>query len=632
MPRRLPAKVGDNLRASLAQLPLAKSLATIKLDVPLPASFADLQRTPPDTEALTHWYRELEFKSWLADILEKNPAPAAAPTSAATGYTTIFTEAELDTWIRELTAAPLFAFDTETTSLSYMDAEIVGVSFCATPGKAAYVPCGHDYLGAPDQLSRELVLSKLKPLLESPTHKKVGQNAKYDLEVLANHGIALQGIAFDTMLESYILDSAGNKHDMDSLALKHLGRRTISFAEVAGKGVKQLTFNQVGIEQATPYAAEDADVTLQLHQVLWPQLVKEPGLASTFETLEMPLVPVLAHIERNGVLVDAAMLKQQGKELELRLHELEKETFALAGTSFNMNSPKQLQDILFNQLQLPVLQKTPTGQASTADAVLQELALDFPLPKLIIEYRSLSKLMSTYTNRLPEQINPHTGRVHTSYNQTGAATGRLSSSDPNLQNIPVRTQEGRRIRQAFVAPAGYRIISADYSQIELRIMAHISQDPNLLKAFAHNLDVHKSTAAEVLGIPLDQVTSEDRRSAKAINFGLIYGMSAFGLAKQLGIERHAAPWTISNATSIATRMSERIWKIHAPRRMKPGMSKHCGDVASIYPTLTQSRYRGRKPLNERPLTPRYKALPPILSNVPCYPWMIGSPMPMSMRK
>lgn len=534
---KITGKVGEKLRASIGQLPLSKQLATIKLDVELKIQFSDLQRKNPDKESLIKFFQELEFKTWLAEFLEKTPEKT---TEKYANYETIFTQQQLGAWIKLLSDAPLFAFDTETTSLNYMDAEIVGVSFAVAPGKAAYVPFAHDYENAPQQLSRESVLQQLKPLLENNKPKIIGQNIKYDIEVLANHGINLNSVAFDTMMLSYTLDSSGNRHDMDTLALKHLGWRTISYEDIAGKGAKQISFNQVPIENAATYAAEDADVTLQLYNTLWPKILKEPGLKHTYEEIELPLISVLARIERNGVLIDASMLQKQTVELEKRLRELETETFNLAGGEFNMNSPKQLQEILFDKLQLPVLQKTPTGQASTADAVLQELALEFPLPKLIIEYRSLSKLITTYTKKLPEQINSKTGRVHTSYNQTGAATGRLSSSDPNLQNIPVRTQEGRRIRQAFIAPKGYKIISADYSQIELRLMAHISEDPNLLHAFANNIDVHVATAAEVLGVSIDKVTSEERRSAKAINFGLIYGMSAFGLAKQIGVERHAA--------------------------------------------------------------------------------------------
>ena len=530
-------KVGDNLRASLEQLPLAKLLATIKTDVALKIKSADLKRTLPDNEKLKELYQSLEFKNWLNDILEKTPQKSA---DKYAHYETIFTEKALDKWLTTLSKANLFAFDTETTSLNYMDAKIVGVSFAAEPGKAAYVPLMHDYADAPVQLARDAVLSKLKPLLENPNIKKIGQNIKYDIEVLANHDVHLQGAAFDTMLESYILDSASNTHDMDSLALKYLGWRTIQYADVAGKGAKQISFNQVPIEQAATYAAEDADVTLQLHRALWPKLEEEPGMKRVFEEIEMPLVPVLARIEQNGVLIDAKKLEAQSIELEKRVGELEQETFAIAGCEFNLSSPKQLQHILFDQLKLPVLQKTPTGQPSTAEGVLQELALEYELPKLIMEHRTLCKLISTYTKRLPQQINSVTQRIHTSYNQTGAATGRLSSSDPNLQNIPVRTHEGRRIRQAFIAPPHYKIMSADYSQIELRIMAHMSDDPNLIKAFENGWDVHTSTAAEVLGISIDKVTQDERRAAKAINFGLIYGMSAYGLSRQLGIDRNAA--------------------------------------------------------------------------------------------
>lgn len=534
----ITGKVGDNLRANLGQLPLAKSLTTVKLDVPLTVKIADLIRKTPDNNALERLYADLEFKSWLADILKQQPAQKSQDKYAS--YETIFTENQLADWLSKLSQATLFAFDTETTSLNYMDAEIVGISFAIEPGKAAYIPVAHQYENAPQQLKREYVLQKLKPLLENPNLKKIGQNIKYDLEVLANYDIQLKGIAYDTMLESYVLDSSSNNHDMDTLALKYLSWQTIAYEDVAGKGAKQISFAEVPVEQASPYAAEDADVTLQLHKTLWPKLNSQRGLKHIFENIEIPLISVLARIERNGVLIDADKLQKQSEQLEARLAEVEKETFALSGSAFNMNSPKQLQDILFTQLQLPVLQKTPTGQPSTADAVLQELALDYPIPKLIIEYRSLSKLITTYTKRLPEQINAKTGRIHTSYNQTGAATGRLSSSDPNLQNIPVRTAEGRRIRQAFIAPPGYQLISADYSQIELRIMAHISNDPTLLSAFEKNLDIHQATAAEVLEVPLDQVTPEQRRSAKAINFGLIYGMSAFGLARQLDIDRQAA--------------------------------------------------------------------------------------------
>jgi DNA polymerase-1 len=530
-------KVGENLRASIDQLPLCKTLATIKLDVELNIKLEDLKRKTADQDILLKLFKELEFKTWLGELLE-GKTDQAQPKYAQ--YETILTESQFDDWLAKLNKTSIFAFDTETTSLNYMEARLVGISFATIAGAAAYVPFAHDYENAPTQLTMQHVLEKLKPLLENPNIKKIGHNLKYDMEVLANHGIYMQGIGFDTMLESYVLDSSSNKHGMDACALKYLGWRTIPYEDIAGKGAKQIPFNKISLEKASTYAAEDADVTLQLHTTLWPTFEKEPGLKRIYEDIELPLLPVLARIERNGVLVDADMLKQQTIELENRLKELEEEAFTLSGAPFNIASPKQLQEVLFDKLKLPILQKTPTGQASTADPVLQELALDYLLPKLIIEHRSLSKLISTYTKKLPEQINATTGRIHTSYNQTGAATGRLSSSDPNLQNIPIRTKEGRRIRQAFIAPKGYKIISADYSQIELRIMAHMSSDANLLRAFELNLDVHTATAAEVLEIPLENVTYEERRSAKAINFGLIYGMSAFGLAKQIGVDRNAA--------------------------------------------------------------------------------------------
>src|SRR5579883_247931 len=534
---QIKGKVGENVRAAVPLMPLAKQLATIKLDVDLHLTVSELTQSSANQDALINLFKEFEFKNWLAELLEKNKDKHQEKHAS---YQTILTQKQLDEWIEKIKKAELFALDTETTHIDYMNAELVGLSFAVGVGDAAYLPLAHDYPGAPTQLNRETVLKQLKPILEHAATKMIAHHAKYDLEILANHDIRLNCVAFDTMLESYILDSASARHDLDSLALKYLGWRPISFEEVAGKGAKQITFNLVPIEKAATYAAEDADVTLQLHHTLWPKLDKEPGLKKIFSEIELPLVCVLARMERNGVLIDKNMLQKQTFLLEKRLQELEKEIFAISEGEFNLNSPKQLQEILFHKLKLPMLQKTPTGQASTADAVLQELALDFAMPKLIIEYRSLSKLITTYTKKLPEQINQRTGRVHTSYNQTGAATGRLSSSDPNLQNIPVRTEEGRRIREAFIAPIGYKIICADYSQIELRLMAHISNDPNLLKAFEQNLDIHQATAAEILGIPIEKVTFEERRNAKAINFGLIYGMSAFGLAKQIGAERHRA--------------------------------------------------------------------------------------------
>ncbi|OOZ40021.1 DNA polymerase I [Solemya pervernicosa gill symbiont] len=542
----IKGKIGENLRNSLEQLPLARDLVTLKCDVELEQGPQDLQPQEPDNEALKTLYGRLEFKSWLAELLGEGESAAAAvaeeaaPPQVEAEYETVLDQAHLDRWIAELETAEVFAFDTETTSLDYMEAEVVGLSFAVEAGRAAYVPLSHDYPGAPDQLDRKDVLEQLRPLLEDPQRAKVGQNLKYDRSVLANHGITLNGIVFDTMLESYVLDSTATRHDMDSLALKYLNRKTIHFEDIAGKGAKQLTFNQIALEEAAPYAAEDADITLQLHQTLWPRLEREEGLKQLFETVEMPLVPLLSDIERTGVLVDRKMLQQQSGELAIRMAEIVEQAHAEAGGEFNLSSPKQVQEILFGQLGLPVLKKTPKGAPSTAEEVLQELAYDYALPKLILEYRSLSKLKSTYTDKLPKQISERSGRVHTSYHQAVAATGRLSSSDPNLQNIPVRTEEGRRIRKAFIAPEGQIIVAADYSQIELRIMAHLSQDEGLLKAFASGEDVHRATAAEVFGVAPEDVTSDARRSAKAINFGLIYGMSAFGLAKQLGIDRGSA--------------------------------------------------------------------------------------------
>jgi DNA polymerase-1 len=523
---------------------LSQQLATIKCDVELPFSMADLKHGRTDQVELIEVFTELEFKSWLTEIQagadSAEVVAAVEIAKPARQYTAVLTAAQLDEWLLRLASAELFAFDTETTSLDYMRAEVVGVSFAITPGEAAYVPLAHDYPGAPEQLDREFVLAALKPLLEDPQRRKVGQNLKYDQSVLANHGIELRGIAYDTMLESYVLDAVATRHDMDSLALKYLGVTTIHYEDVAGKGVKQIGFSQVGIEQAAEYAAEDADVTLQLHQTLWPKLDAEPSLRSVFSDIDMPLVPVLSRIERNGALVSRELLTQQSHELGLRLLEIEQQAHELAGQKFNLGSPKQLSEILFDKLGLPVTHKTPTGAPSTAEDALAELAEDYPLPRVLLEYRGLAKLKSTYTDKLPEMINPKTGRIHTSYQQAVAATGRLSSTDPNLQNIPVRTLEGRRIRQAFIASPGYKIVAADYSQIELRIMAHLSGDAGLLKAFALGEDIHRATAAEVFGTNLADVTGDQRRSAKAINFGLIYGMSAFGLARQLDIGRSEA--------------------------------------------------------------------------------------------
>ncbi|MFP1830328.1 DNA polymerase I [Lonsdalea quercina] len=537
---------------------LSYQLATIKTDVELELSCEQLAVTEPQVDELSELFRHYEFRRWQVELesgawlsgkkspvaakskpaVEEKSAPAVESALSQEGYVTILDEKTLETWINRLKSADVFAFDTETDSLDTLSANLVGVSFSDKPGEAAYLPLGHDYLDAPAQMTCERALELLKPLLEDPAVLKVGQNLKYDRGVLARYNIELQGMAFDTMLESYVLDSVGGRHDMDSMASRYLQHKTISFEEIAGKGKNQLTFNQIPLEQAAVYAAEDADVTLHLHQKLWEKLEKEPELRNVFDNIDMPLVPILSRMERNGVLIDAGILAEHSKELTTRLAELEVEVHELAGEPFNLSSTKQLQHILYEKLQLPVRKKTPKGAPSTNEEVLAELALDYPLPKLILEYRGLAKLKSTYTDKLPLMINPLTGRVHTSYHQAVTATGRLSSSDPNLQNIPVRNEEGRRIRQAFIAREGYSIVAADYSQIELRIMAHLSRDAGLLRAFSEGLDIHRATAAEVFGSPLDKVTSEQRRSAKAINFGLIYGMSAFGLSRQLNIPRN----------------------------------------------------------------------------------------------
>ncbi|NCF18341.1 MAG: DNA polymerase I [Haliea sp.] len=530
--------MGAKLDAEKDNAYLSYQLATIKTDVELEYTPDQLHNADPDRDTLVEWFTRMEFRGWLEELLGEGDAEPA--TAVDVDYQIVSAQAELDTWLEKLGTAELFAFDTETTSLDYMEARIVGVSFAIEPGEAAYVPLAHDYLGAPDQLDRDVVLAQLKPLLEDENRPKVGQNLKYDASVLANHDITLRGIAFDTMLESYVLDSTATRHDMDSLALKYLGQKTIHFEDIAGKGAKQLTFNQVKVEDAGPYAAEDADITLRLHRALWPKLEGEPGLRGVFTDIELPLVPVLSRIERQGALLSPELLGRQSEELGKRLAELQARAHQLAGQEFNLGSPKQLGEILFEKLELPVIKKTPKGAPSTAEDVLVELALDYPLPKVLLEYRSLSKLKSTYTDKLPEMINPSTGRVHTSYHQAVTATGRLSSSDPNLQNIPIRTEEGRRIRQAFIAPKGYCIVAADYSQIELRIMAHLSGDAGLLEAFRAGQDVHRATAAEVFEVDVQEVSGDQRRKAKAINFGLIYGMSAFGLAKQLHLGRNEA--------------------------------------------------------------------------------------------
>ena len=526
-------KIGENLRAALDQIPLSRELATIKRDLELDFKPLDLQRQEVDDEALTEALKRYEFNSWLQEA----GAARDREQQQETDYRMITRMEDLDKLIAELESASLFAFDTETTSLDAMQAKLVGLSVSTAAGRAAYVPVGHDYAGAPAQLDCADVLKRFKPLLEDPETKKVGQHIKYDMNVLSQYDIRVRGVAFDTMLESYVFNSTGSRHDMDSLALKYLGRHTTHYEDIAGKGAKQISFSQVALEDASHYAAEDADITLQLHEHLWPRLQKKPGLASVLQDIEIPLIPVLARMEQRGVLIDGELLGVQSHEMSKLIHKLEKEAHDAAGQPFNLGSPKQLQEILFEKLGLPVIRKTPKGQPSTAEDVLQELASEYELPGLILEYRSLSKLKSTYTDKLPQQINPRTGRVHTSYHQAVAATGRLSSSDPNLQNIPIRTPQGRRIRQAFIAPEGWLIMACDYSQIELRIMAHLSADPGLLEAFRNEVDVHQATASEVFNVPYEEVDSNHRRAAKAINFGLMYGMSAFGLARQLNIGR-----------------------------------------------------------------------------------------------
>ncbi len=549
--KTMAKKLLDNKEAAY----MSYKLATIKLDVELDVKPDELRKGVPDTDALTELFGKLQFRRWLTEMLEGSDgrivadeksgnAPAekkaVAPTIDRSGYEIILDEAAFNVWLEQLKAAKAFAFDTETDGLDYMTANVVGVSFAIEEGKAAYVPVAHDYLDAPAQLDRDWVLAQLKPLLEDPNQAKIGQNLKFDASIVARYGIEMQGIVFDTMLESYVFNSVVGRHDMDSLALRYLEHKNISFEEIAGKGKKQLTFNQIDLAQAGPYAAEDADITLRLHNALYPKVEADEKLKHVFETIEMPLVPVLSRMERTGVYVDSMLLGAQSTEIAARLDELEKKAFEIADQEFNLSSPKQLQAILFEKMGLPVLKKTPSGTPSTNEEVLQELALDYPLPKLILEYRGLAKLKSTYTDKLPKMVNPATGRVHTSYHQAVTATGRLSSSDPNLQNIPVRNEEGRRIRQAFVAQSGYKILAVDYSQIELRIMAHLSGDKALLDAFRHGKDIHAATAAEILGLDIEQVSSEQRRRAKAINFGLIYGMSAFGLAKQLDMGRNEA--------------------------------------------------------------------------------------------
>jgi DNA polymerase-1 len=560
---KVKGKIGENLRDALEQLPLSYQLATIKCDVELEKTADQLHASAPDTDALTELYQKFELKRLLADLtkggststgsnkktakpstnkstVDDNTIEVSAVDVSDSEYDIIVDKASFDAWLTKLKASEAFAFDTETTSVDYMKAELVGVSFAVEVGKAAYVPLAHDYIDAPEQLDMGWVLEQLTPLLESTVIKKIGQNLKYDANVLSQYDIALQGVAFDTMIESYCYNSVATRHNMDALALKYLGYSTVHFEDIAGKGAKQLTFNQIDIEKAGHYAAEDADITLRLHHAIYPALSKSDKPLSVFTDIEMPLLPVLARMEQGGVLIDSDVLDQQSHSLGQRLDELEIEAHNLAGKSFNLSSPKQLQQILFEELEIPIIKKTPKGAPSTAEEVLQELALDYPLPKIILENRGLSKLKSTYTDKLPLMVSQKTGRLHTSYHQAVTATGRLSSTEPNLQNIPIRSEQGRKIRQAFIAPKDHKIVAIDYSQIELRIMAHLSNDKGLVTAFSEGKDIHKATAAEIFAVELDEVTTDQRRSAKAINFGLIYGMSAFGLAKQLNIGRHQA--------------------------------------------------------------------------------------------
>jgi len=557
---KVGGKIGESLREALPRLPLSRELVTIKTDVPLEFSPVDLSQRDADTTQLRELYTRYEFKAALKDLDSaaatvgsdssrdtlaatepKNAAAEAAPTDSAPGeYELVTTQAAFDAWLEKLRRAELIAFDTETTSIDAMRADIVGISFAVEPGKACYIPLGHDYPGAPAQLDRDAVLAALKPVFEDAARPKLGQHAKYDINILSNYGIVVQGLKHDSMLESYVWNATATRHDMDSLAKKYLGYETIKYEQVAGKGAKQISFSQVDLDTACRYAAEDADVTLRLHHALWPKLESVPSLRKVYEDIEIPLVPVLAGMEQRGVLIDGDALRRQSQQLGKRMLELQQQSYALAGREFNLDSPKQLQAVLFDELGLQAKLKTPTGQPSTNEEALEAIADTHELPRLILDYRGLAKLRSTYTDKLSGIVNPRTGRVHTSYHQGSVATGRISSSDPNLQNIPVRTEEGRRIRQAFVAPPGWQVMAADYSQIELRIMAHLSGDEGLLRAFHSGGDVHRATAAEVFGVPPEEITANQRRAAKAINFGLMYGMSAFGLARQLGVDRGEA--------------------------------------------------------------------------------------------
>ena len=554
----IKGKVGEKFRAHIDQLPMSVDLTTIRCDLELDTSIENLKIQAQNTSELRKQYKHLEFKTWLKklndehgddedsvdDSPEDQPAAKFVPLEKAS-YELVLTKKDFNRWLKKLKKADLVAFDTETDSLDYMQANVVGVSFAVEPGEAAYVPLTHNYPGAPEQLGRDEVLKSLEPILNDKNAKIIGHNLKYDRSVLLNHDIKLDGIQHDTMLESYVCNSVASRHDLDTLCEKHLQHSNIHFEDVAGKGVKQITFDQVDLEIARDYAAEDADMVLRLHQEFWSELTRKKKQKQLYETIELPMLKVLSGIERNGVLLDDRILAKQGKQLTKRIAEVEKEAYELADGPFNLSSPKQIQEILFEKQGIPVIRKTPKGQPSTAEDVLQELAVDYPLPKIILEYRTLSKLKSTYVDKLPTLINVKSKRVHTSYHQAVAITGRLSSSDPNLQNIPIRTEEGRRVRQAFVAEKGFQVLAADYSQIELRIMAHLSKDERLCEAFAQGEDIHRATAAEVFALELDKVESEQRRAAKAINFGLIYGMSAFGLAKQLGITRTEAQQYVS---------------------------------------------------------------------------------------
>jgi DNA polymerase-1 len=537
---QIKGKIGENLRESLEFLPMSYELATIKQDVELDFQLNELKQQEPEAEKLSEYYRKFEFKRWLDELEDEGLITEPEIQQPGGDYVTVLDDKTFRHWLKAIEQSDCFTIDTETTSINYMDAELVGISLCVKSGEACYIPLAHNYPDVPRQLNREQVLGALKPLLEDPETCKIGQNIKYDCHIFTRYGIRMVGMQHDTMLQSYVLNSTTTRHNMDALAAYYLQRQTIHYEDVAGKGAKQLIFDQVELEQATPYAGEDADVTLQLHQVLWPQLQQRPSLQRVYQDIEIPLIPVLAKMEQNGVCLDQKLLGKQGQEVEKQLSDIEQTIFAMADEEFNLSSPKQIQAIFFDKLRLPVIRKTKTGQPSTAEDVLEELAQEYEIPRLLLEHRSLNKLKTTYIDKLPGEINSRTGRIHTSYQQAVASTGRLSSTSPNLQNIPIRTEQGRRIREAFVAPSGFRILALDYSQIELRIMAHLSADETLVKAFEQGLDVHRATAGEVFGLAPEQVSDDQRRAAKAINFGLIYGMSAFGLGRQLNIGRNEA--------------------------------------------------------------------------------------------